>query len=788
MFDQQSECKPLLPDWLVHPLVDNLPIHIIVKDLEGRFIYANRETCHLLGLPIEQILGRTDFDLFPEALAKRYHEDDQQVITTGQPIDQFETNCIASTARNVRVRKTPIRDPQGNLFGIAVAFSDVTAQTAAQADLEQERFLFHTLLDNLPDFIYFKDRQSKFLRVSRKLAERMGLSDPVDAIGTDDFDYHREEYAHAAREDETRLLQGGQRILGREEHAIWPDQTRTWVATTKLPMHDAEDNVVGTFGISRDITDMKEANEALMLAKEVAESASRAKSEFVANLSHEIRTPMNAVIGMSELLLGSRLDAAQSDQVRTILESGEALLDLLNEILDFSRIESGRVELDPMPNDLRESVAGIMKALAVRAHGKGVELAYDVSADVPQVVVADFSRLRQVLVNLIGNAIKFTEQGEVVLKVEPVSLSSDQVTLRFSVRDTGIGIPEEKREVIFEQFEQVDRSTTRRFGGTGLGLAITLRIVKMMGGQIDVESELDVGSTFAFTVTVPIGEPPEQQENTGLSSVEGLRVLIVDDNATNRQILLDIATNWGMQPVVAAGVSDALTELERAVQANNQIELVLTDVNMPERDGFDLATAIRNDPALSQTPIIMLTSGMRENDLARVAELKVQSHLMKPIRQSTLLDAIAATCRDESAVTVDDVEPADAELGLRPLMILLAEDSLVNQKLATYMLTGQGHTVTIADNGRLAVEQFTSKVFDIILMDLEMPDMDGLEATREIRRLEQSTSSHIPIVAMTAHAMETDQQRCLDAGMDAYIAKPIRQAIVLRTLADLVAH
>jgi two-component system sensor histidine kinase/response regulator len=715
-----------LPGWLLRPLIEDMPLHLIVKDMDGRFVYVNRETRKLLGLPSERILGKTDFDLFPENLAREYRDDDQRVMATGETVEQIELNSTAATACKVRVRKSLIRDPNGHRFGIAVAFSDVTEQTVVQAELEQERFLFHTLLDNLPDYIYFKDRESRFMRVSRMLARRMGLTDPIDAIGTDDFAYHRAEYAQAARDDELRLLREGHEIIGREEHAIWPDGTMTWVATTKLPMRDADNKIVGTFGISRDITEMKEASEALKLAKEAAESANRAKSEFVANLSHEIRTPMNAVIGMSELLLRSRLDVAQTDQVQSILESGEALLGLLNDILDFSRIESGRFELDPTPGDLRESVAGIMKSLAVRAHEKSVELAYDVSSDVPQTIIADFTRLRQVLVNLVGNAIKFTEDGEVVLRVIAKQVTRGDVTLRFSVHDTGIGIPPEKLDVIFEEFEQVDRSTTRRFGGTGLGLAITLRIVRMMGGQIEVESELGKGSTFAFSVTVPIGEAPKQDpDKTQPGTVEGIRVLIVDDNATNREILLGISENWGMRPTTTSGVTDALNELHRAVRENDRFDIVLTDVNMPDRDGFELAKAIRQDDSLRQTPIIMLTSGMREDDMARVSELHVQSHIMKPVRQSTLLKAITKTLSERTQTEESDQPTSDIKPSCRPLRILVAEDSLVNQKLATYLLTDEGHTVTIAETGLIAVEQSANQAFDLILMDLEMPEMDG---------------------------------------------------------------
>ena len=645
-----------LPDWLCESFVDDLPLCIILKDLEGKFTYVNGRTARLLNLPTESILGKTDLDLFPKDLAQKYMDDDRAVLRSGKAVEQIETHASSAVTRLVKVRKKPIRRDDDTIIGIEVVFRDVTEHQSAAADLGRERFLLQTLLNNLPDFIYFKDRESRFLRLSRAHAERLGLAEANDAVGTTDSDYFSQEYSKAAREDELHLMRTGEDVLGHQEHAVWPDGSETWVATSKLPLRDESGNVVGTFGISRDISELKAAAEQLRHAKEVAEAASKAKSEFVANLSHEIRTPMNAIIGMAELLVSDGLEGVRAEQAKTILESGECLLALLNEILDFSRIESGHVELDPVPGELRDSVGGIIRMLRIRANEKSIELKSDIHADVQDRIVADFVRLRQILINLIGNSLKFTEQGEVTLHVDQVSENNESVTLRFAVSDTGIGIQSDKLDRIFEEFEQADKSTTRQYGGTGLGLAITSRLVKLMGGQIKVESEVGRGSTFAFTLDFPVST---KQIDTG--------------------------------------------------------------------------------------------------------------------QQSTKQQTEGSESSDRKAAT--------ALLGsTESLRILLAEDSLTNQKVATMMLSKSGHIIKIANNGREAVDLSAKEDFDLILMDLEMPEMDGLQATRQIREREVDTGLHIPIIAMTAHAMASDEQRCLDAGMDAYIPKPIRQDIVFETI------
>ncbi|MBL6764596.1 MAG: PAS domain S-box protein [Verrucomicrobiae bacterium] len=790
-----AELRVRESEHLYHSLVDYLPQNIFRKDVNGRFTFVNDGFCREIAKAREEIIGRTDFDLFPRALADKYKKDDEQLIKNGKPYESVEAHYVPQLGKiYVQVIKSPLYDIHGNPTGIQGIFWDVTERKRIEEQLAFERELLRALLDNVPDRIYFKDTESRFLQVSLAMAHRLGLKNPEEAVGKRDADFHPPAQAREFFEDEQRILMTGSPIVNKVERQIGPDGGTIWASVTKVPTRNRSGFINGIIGISRDITDIKLAEEAVAAARDSALESTRLKSQFLAAMSHEIRTPMNGIIGMTDLLLDTELSLTQREFAGTISNSAHSLLHIINDILDFSKIEAGKMSLESVPFDLIEVVEDSIELLAPRAQFKNLDAVYHVDRDVPRWLVGDSVRLRQILVNLLGNAVKFTEVGQVMIRVTTLECDQDKALIRFEVSDTGIGIEPDVQSRIFEAFTQADGTMTRRYGGTGLGLSISRQLVELMQGHMDIRSEVGKGSEFFFDLPFTRTSPPEQH-TTADPDLTDTRVLVAVKNRHRSVALSEILSRWGVHAETAHAGSSVIERIKAAGAAGEPLDIVLIDLKLDDTDGLSLAEHILHDPDLPEVKLVLLTPlGQRlDAEILRLAGFSAA--LLKPVRRDRLRDCLnrllfsPSDSSFELALDTQLIRQSHAEeTPPPPLNILLVEDNTVNQQVALLQLRKIGHTPDLVTDGSQAVEAYREGNYQLVLMDCQMPVMDGYTATRLIREFEiENERARVPIYAMTADASGDHEAASAAAGMDGSITKPVHLPD-LRSVVQMVAN
>lgn len=890
-----------------HSLVESLPQNFLRKDLQGRFTFVNQNFCQTIGKPMEAILGKTDFDFFPDSLAEKYRQDDRHVIETGKRFETTEEHPKGKVERHyVHVIKTPLYDPKGAIVGIQCIFEDVTEQRKTEQELAFERDLLRSLLDSIPDHVYFKDQSSRFIVCSKELSDHLGLDSPETAVGKTDFDFFSSEHARPAFEDEQRIIATGIPVVSKIEREILKNGRANWVLTSKMPFRSGKGDIIGTFGVSKDVTPLIETRQALerarkkyqdifeqavegifqtstegryleanpalariygyasaqellaeltdigrqlyvdpnrrkvfqklmeergevhefeseiyrrdgtkiwiaetaravrddegkvkyyegiveniserkraeatlQMARDAAIDSTRLKSIFLANMSHEIRTPMNGIIGMAGLLRRTELSEEQSHFANAIEQSGFALLRLINDILDFSKMESGKMKIEKAQFDPAALLESVVELLVGNAQQKGIEVIVWVDPLVPKSVVGDAIRLRQILNNLVGNAIKFTAKGEVRVSLKFVQRQGKQCELQMEVEDTGIGIASEAQAHIFKPFTQADDSTTRKFGGTGLGLAISKQLIELMGGRLQVKSELGIGSKFWFSL------PFEPESNVPSPNAfprkkfNGARVLIVAENRSVCHHLQQTLTPEGFDCALVHDFGQARKIYKEALKNQKPFGYLIVDPCVSGNRGLRLCSQIGRLSGSENVKKFLLCPVGKKISARRLAECDIHGIIAKPVKRHNLMSNLERA-RGEKAGVSSAVSGVENSVRKPPspkaLQVLVVEDNPVNQSVALHILKELGYQGIAVDNGLEAIAMLNRTHFPIIFMDCQMPELDGYETTRRIREMESSgsDSSRSRIIAMTANAMEGDRERCLAAGMDDYVSKPI---------------
>ena len=795
---------------LFRHVLDELPVAAFIKAQDLSIEFVNKAWCALTGIAKEDVIGRTDRQLFGAEDAESYSHDDTEVVVTGRvrEIEEPVTHRDG-TLRQLMTRKSRLvaLDGSVHLVGSSTDITEVKARERALEESMRENEVFRSLIDNVPVSIYAKRSDLRQFYVNKGWCDLTGLSREY-ALGKTDIEIFGQD-GEAFVNSDLAVLRSGETQEVEETVTLADGSVRHQFARKGAMI--ASDGSLYLIGSTTDITELKMREAELREARQRAVLADRAKSEFLANMSHEIRTPMNGVLGMAELLAKSNLDPKQKTFTDIIVKSGNALLTIINDILDFSKIDAGQMVLDPAPFNLAEAIEDVATLVSTRAKEKDLELIVRVEPRLESMFIGDVGRIRQIVTNLVGNAVKFTDEGHVLVDVTGERVPTG-TKLTISVTDTGIGIPEQKLKLVFEKFSQVDTSSTRRHEGTGLGLAITSRLVDLMGGDMGVESAEGKGSTFWFTVTLPSAGQQDGQRIMPVD-VTGARVLIVDDNAVNRAILTEQMASWTFDSCAAESGAEGLKVLFAAAAYDVPVDCVVLDYQMPGMSGAEMARIVRNTAGLAETPIIMLTSVDQSLANTSYRDLGIDAQLIKPARSSVLLETLVATIQRHRHATGGEAErlaadgprndvprpppstPSAQRALLQPpavrprlpatggggdrLDILVAEDNEVNQMVFTQILGETGYGFEIVGNGRKALDAFGRLNPCMILMDVSMPEMNGLEATAAIRRLEEETGTHVPIVGVTAHALKGDRERCLEAGMDDYLPKPISPRALL---------